>query len=515
MKQNFMSRVALAARAIRGDVAAIERIEPTMASKSSGGGALQPLELPVAKKGQTSIPSFRTQIERSDDLLKKTNRVTANTDATDFRVSTDKPTMIRNFLAANPDMAATVNAYLRVGIPREFTITGRDIDGRVNPAATALANQLIVRLTYIGDPTLGYNPSTDLQSMSETLSRELLLDGGMMLELVLDDMLQPTYPAPIAISKISFREDKDKGVYPVQVLAGEEVDLDLPTIFYVAADQDLLTAYAASYLDTAIRAVLTDEGFSNYLQRQLKRNISPRMIATVIEEKLKKSVGPEILNDGDKMHSYLEGFLSAIEDQLNSLEPEDALITTDMVEYELKAPGGSGSGIGDLLQKVNAILESRTTAALKSLPAVLGRDTSSGSATTSTYLFMKSAELLSTKLNTLYSRMLTQAVRLMGMDCYVEFKYAELDLRPKGEQEAYKAMEQSRLMEQWSLGLITDAEASIRLTGKVPPQGFKPLSGTGFYKGGGGGLQDTTSQTSLMNGQKDNLKSNAPLKKGN
>ncbi len=30
------------------------------------------------------------------------------------------------------------------------------------------------------------------------------------------------------------------------------------------------------------------------------------------------------------------------------------------------------------------------------------------------------------------------------------------------------------------LGFITDEEASIRLTGELPPAGFKPLSGTMF-----------------------------------
>lgn len=499
------SILARAVRAFRGD---------TINNASMASSQLQPVELPVAKKGQVSLPSFRTQAERSDDLIAKTNRVTANTDATTFRTGTDKSTVIRNFLAANPDMSATVSAYLRVGIPEGFRVVGYDLDGRISPEATKLSHEILNRITYIGDPTLGYNPSTDVQSMSEVLGRELLLEGAMMLELVLDDMLQPLYPQPIAVSKISFKEDTKKGVYPVQVIGGDEIDLDLATIFYVSVDQDLLTPYALAYLDTAVRAVLADEGFSNFLQRQLKRNIAPRMIAKVIEQNVRKSVGPELLADQKKLQDYMTGLVANIQAQLEDLEPEDALITTDAVEYEMKAPGGSGAGVAELLEKMHSIIEGRMTAALKSLPAVLGRDTSSGSATTSTMLFLKNANVIRTKLNTIYSRMLTAAVRLMGLDAYVKFEYDELDLRPKGEQEAYKAMEQSRTLELLSLGFLTDEEASILLTRKLPPEGFKPLSGT-MFKTGTNKVQDTTSQTSLMNGQKDDLKSDAPTgKKG-
>ena len=88
--------------------------------------------------------------------------------------------------------------------------------------------------------------------------------------------------------------------------------------------------------------------------------------------------------------------------------------------------------------------------------------------------------MLRSKLNEFYSRALTVGVRIMGQDCYVEFAYANLDLRPAAELEAYRSMEQSRILEQLSLGLIPDEEACIMLTGNLPPVGYKPLSGTMF-----------------------------------
>lgn len=509
MKNNFFARVGRAVKAYRG-------LDVQAASGGGSGTSLAPSELPEAKPGQKSIPSYRREAQRSPDLLRRVNRSTINTDATSFRVNTDKADQTRNFLSVNPDMSATVNAYLRVGIPKNYSVIAYNMDGTVNPEATRLTHEILTRITYLGDSTLGYNPSTDLQSMSESLGRELLLDGAMALELVLDDLQQPLYPALIAVSKLQFREDSKRGVYPVQVIGGDEIDLDLPTVFYISQDQDLLTPYAEPYFNTAVRAVLNDEGFSNYLQRQLRRNISPRMVATVIEEKVKQSVGIDITSDPEEFGKYIDGLVEQIENTLEDLEPEDALVATDMVTYEMKAPGGSGSGVGDLLTKVASILETRTTAALKSMPAVLGRDTSSGSATASTMLFLKNASIIPTKLNTIYSRMFTTAVRLMGNDCYVEFKYAELSLRPDSEEEAYKQMRQDRVLTQLSYGFISDEEAGIALTGKIPPSTFKPLSGTRFKDATDKSVNNTPSQTSNMNGQPDDLKSNAPTgKKGN
>ena len=505
MKLNIISRIA--------------KSFPSMFSRGTGqvtaAGKLPDVPLPAPPSGQVTVPGFRPQGERSADLLRKTTRVNANTDATTFRTGATTSEVIRNFAAANPDMSSTINAYLRTGIPKGYRITAHDLDGRINPEATKAAHEILARITFLGDPNQGYNPTSDLQSLSESLGRELLFEGAMALELVLDDLGMPTYPAPIAVSTLQFREDAQRGIYPVQVVSGNEVDLDFPTIFYVSVDQDLLTAYAEGYLVTALRAVLADENFNNFLIRQLQRNIAPRMIVTIIEESLKKSMAIGTLNSPDAMRKALDDTMQGISNTLEDLEPEDAIITTDAVGYKLSGPGensGGAGGIGTMLKTIHDQLQNRLTASLKTLPAVLGRDSGQGSATVSAYLFLKSAEVLALKLGVIYSRMLTVAVRLLGMNCYVDFKYDDVDLRPKGEQEAYRAMEQDRILEQLSLGFITDEQACVMLTGKLPPDGYQPKSGT-MFKTTSKQVQNTTSQTSLMNGQKDTLKSDAPTGK--
>jgi hypothetical protein len=96
----------------------------------------------------------------------------------------------------------------------------------------------------------------------------------------------------------------------------------------------------------------------------------------------------------------------------------------------------------------------------------------------------------------------------MGLDCYVEFRYADLDLRPAGELEAYRAMEQSRVLELLSLGFLTDSEASLALTGNLPPAGFKPLSGTMFKSQ----KVDVSAQPGTAASQTSTMKGGAPEK---
>ena len=77
---------------------------------------------------------------------------------------------------------------------------------------------------------------------------------------------------------------------------------------------------------------------------------------------------------------------------------------------------------------------------------VLGHGGTSNSSSTEAVLYLKHASILRVKLNEIYSRALTIAVRILGNDCYVEFTYAPIDLRPEAELEAFRSMEQSRIL---------------------------------------------------------------------
>ena len=350
-------------------------------------------------------------------------------------------------------------------------------------------------MTYVPDYQLGFNTYASLQTLSESLAIEALATGAMAMEMSLNKARLPAQWVPISVASLKFYEE-DMGVRPVQDVGGNEINLDIPTFFYIPLDQSLLDAYSSSPFEAAIQPILADAEFTNDLRRVLKRAIHPRVLASIVEEKVKSSVSPEILHDPDKLSAFYSKLMGEIETTLNGLEPEDALIGFDMIEYSHMA--GQDSGVGDQLKAVQEVLNSKLVTGAKALPAVLGHGSSSTTASTESMLFVKSADMIRRKLGEMYSRALTLAVRLYGQDVYVDFSYHSIDLRPDAELEAYKAMEQSRVLELLSLGLLTDDEACLILTGNLPPAGAPPLSGTMFQQKKVE-AENPDSQTSNMN----------------
>jgi len=84
----------------------------------------------------------------------------------------------------------------------------------------------------------------------------------------------------------------------------------------------------------------------------------------------------------------------------------------------------------------------------------------------------------------------------MGQPVFVKFAYDDVNLKPELELESFKMVRQSRVTEQLSLGFISDLEASVQLTGTIPPEGFKPLSETYFKTGSVDTKQNDYSNTS-------------------
>lgn len=456
---------------------------------------------PKVPNKQQALPGYRTQKAASTSRVRKEDRALANTNLLDYRTARSTTDVIRNLVASSPDLSAATATYLRVGIPEEFVMIGRNMDGTINPEVTGLAHQLLRRMTYVPDYTLGFNVYGSLQTLSESLAKELLQYGALSGELVLDKSRLPTQIVPISVNSVFFYED-DMGIRPVQDVGGQEIDLDIPTFIYLSIDQDLRNAYASSYFEAAIQPILADAEFTNDLRRVLKRAVQPRIIATIIEERVKKSTPPDILNDPDKYSSFLNALIAEVQSVINGLEPEDALVGFDSIEYGYMGSdknGGSPDNYGDTFKAVQELLNAKVATGAKTMPAVLGHSTTSNAASAETMLYLKHADVVRRKLNEFYSRMFTLAVRLMGQDCYVEFRYGNLDLRPESELEAYRAMAQSRVLELLSLGLITDEEASVRLTGNLPPTGYTPLSGTMFKGGASAPIENPSSGTSTMN----------------
>lgn len=441
---------------------------------------LEVIAPPKVKRGPLALPTFlKTAKPNSDTALLATDRRLATKNLVDYQAGANTQTVIRDFAASSPDLSAALAAYLRLAITDGYTAVAKKPDGTFDPVATQLVQQLLTQLDFIGNYQDGFSGTWSIRSVAESLAKEIVLYGACAAELVLGKTRLPSRIQPLSVTSIKLYP-KDGMLQPKQFLGGEYIDLDVPTFFMVALDQDLLEAYPASMLEPAIKAVCFSETFLADLQRVVRRAVHPRTVVTIDEDRIRKTAPAEALNDADTLIAYFNGVISGVETKLNGLNPEDALVLLNSIKVEYANNGNIS--LSKEYETLQSIINAKLSTGAKVLPAVLGHgDGTSNVASTESLLFMKSAAgAVQFKLNEMFSRMLTLGVRLFGHDVVVDFRFKPTDLRPDVELESFKSVEQARVLEQLSLGLITDEEACIRLTGKLPPPSYTKLSGTMF-----------------------------------
>lgn len=451
---------------------------------STGGktGPLPPEPPPVVKPRQATIPPQFPSAEPSKTaVLIKRDLNLANSDALQLRRGATTNDTVRDFVSASPDLSAAMNAMLRLGITERYKMKAWNPDGTFNADATRLAYQIAQRMDMVPNYAEGYNRTNSFLSLSEAMARDGLSTGGMSMELVLDKSRLPAKFVPIATANIVWYPDvAGKTVIPAQLLGGVTTMLDIPAFFYTSIDQDLRTAYSSSPFEPALQPVIADAEFTNDMRRVIKRAVYPRLDISIDEEKLKLSTPPEVLNDPDKLREFRNKVQDDIKGVINGLQPEDALVHYDFLVVQYV--DGAMHAPQEVFQGIQDIVNAKLATGAKTLPSVLGHGSGSQNvASSETLLAMKTADgLVRKKLNEMLSKGMTLAVRLFGLDVAVNFEYEEIELRAAGELEAFRAQKQSRILEQLSLGLITDEEACLDLTGSLPPPGMAPLSGTMF-----------------------------------
>ena len=431
---------------------------------------------------QQSLPSYLTIAKPSTltPLLRK-DRALANKDLLDYRAGSDTRQIIRDFTRSDPNLSAAVTSYIRVGVTSGYTAIARNLDGTVNPEGTSAVAQVLSRMNFLNDYTIGFDDGRSIRSLSESLARQVFQTGAMCGELVLDKNRLPSHIHPIATAQIRLFPSTDaKKLVPKQFLAGQYIDMDVPTFFMVTLDEDLQEAYPISPIESAIQAVLFSVEFLNDIRKIVKKAIHPRVVVTIDEDKFKKNMPLEYQNDTAKINAYMTDVVSALENKINGLNPEDAIVMFDTIGIKVVDHGNTN--LSNEYEAIQAMADAKMASGAKVLPTVLGHSNgTSNTASAEVLLFMKFVEgTVWGKLNEFFSKSFTLAVRLMGYDCYVDFKYNDIELKPKSELESFNAMRQSRVLQLLSLGFISDEQASIELTGQLPPAGFKSLSGTGF-----------------------------------
>jgi len=442
------------------------------------------------KPGGAAYPGYRKSTVASTSKIQRQAFDIANVDLTaTYRSAADTQTQVRNLTRVSPELAGSVAANNRVGIPEKYIAIARDPDGTFNVDATRLALQLLRTMNTMPDYVNGFSQVGSLRSVSEALAKEIQQQGAMALELVLDKQRLPLQWVPVPTASIIFYED-GKGTKPVQKIGGDEIDLDIATFFWVALDPSLYDIYPQSPMESAIQPVLASTTFLTTLRKLCERHVFKRYDIQIDETKLRARMPPEIVGDDEKIIEFLNNTIQDVEDVISNLGVEEAIVHFDF--FELKYIEGDTGDVPDTFNTVNDIYSGKVATATKTPPSVLGMGAKTQTvASTETLMFLKNADgMIRQKLQELYSKALTLAVRLMGLDVTVEFEFDDIELKPPGELEAFRAMKFERITNLLSIGFMTDEEACLRLTYQLPQKGYTPKWDTMFKQPAPPAVQD-------------------------
>lgn len=421
--------------------------------------------------------------------IPKDNRQTLNDSYNTVRSQNSMTGAIRAMTAREGTFSSAVFSFIEIAMSGYTAMAFNTSDQQFNISGALAAMSVISRLNTVYDYTAGYSDKPSFNITLERCLLDVVCSGAVSGELVLNKARLPDRINLVAYETLNWTSrGKNKGKYPAQtpISGGDPILLDIATFFVAEMHKHTPKAYTDSMMSAGMQQVFAFGEFVNEMRRAVRRNAVGRLTASIDSVMIQSGMPEEIKKDPDKIQGWMDSHRTQVELVLNGLNPEDALVFYDQVTVDLLKADGEKA---DYVPLLNA-LSGQTATALKSSPSILGLrlNGSQSLSNTESLVFLKVAASIQRPVEEFMSRLLTLAVRLYGIDVYVEFKFKPINLRPEDELEAFQTMRESRILDQLSEGFLSDDEAAWMMTGGPRPAGAPPLSGSGFRRKGATGI---------------------------
>lgn len=347
--------------------------------------------------------------------------------------------------------------------------------------ATQIAKSIIVSMDTLYDYTKGYSDRRPIKQVLETALREVVLTGAIAGELVLNKARLPERIQIVPFESIDYTSRGDGTKYPVQKgITAEEIKLDIPNFWVIDSHLGADSPYPRSMMEASLPTIFYYAEFVEDMRRVVRRAGHSRLVATLNAEQVRAAAPESARKSEADMQAYMEGVREELQEVISSLEPEDALVVYDVADISEESSKGEKADYAELMQTLSGM----AATSLKSHPSILGLrlQGSQSLSNTESLIFLQVAKSAQTTVAGFMSRAMTLGIRMFGVDSYVKAEFAPINLRPEDELEAFKVMRQDRILEQLSLGLITDEEANEDLGLRPKPVGAPQLSGTFFHE---------------------------------
>lgn len=443
--------------------------------------ALNPIKLILPKgKGTKGGKSFTPTYNPAQPVLRLPTYREHLQDLFNSRLTTDSRDLLNAATRHDPDVSAAVHAYLTIAGSADLVIYGFDANGQLDVEGIKLGRQILEMITIVSDYSVGYSNKPLLAALCESLRYFMLLRGMNAAELVFDKTMVPSELRLVDPTSLEWRETKP-GVYaPIQKPRGAntQIDLNIPTFLTSRYHQNPTDIYTFSPFVSAINTIAARQEVINELYRIMRVVGYPRLDFEVMEEVLMQSAPATIRSNPEKLREHVQNEIAKISNSIREIRSDQALVHSSAVKAKVINDKNPGSGMD--VTSVIEVLDAQNQAALKVMPAVIGKADGGQVAGTEARLFALGADSLNRSISQVLTQALTLAARLAGYQGRIEARFREVELRPVLELEPQKVMKSARLKQDLSAGLISDLEYHMEMYGRPPPEGAPELSGTNF-----------------------------------
>jgi hypothetical protein len=445
--------------------------------------ALNAIKLVLPKgKGVKGGKSYTPTFNPKQSVLKLPTYRDHLTDLFSSRLVSDSRELLNAAVNHDPDVSAAVHAWLTIAGSADMVIYAYDANGQMDADGIKMGRQILEQITNVYDYSVGYSNKPLLSSLCANLRYYHLLRGMTAAELVFDKQMIPSELRLSDPATIQWNE-KQPGVYsPVQKPKGAntEIDLNIPSFFVTRFHQNPTDVYTFSMFVSAINTIAARQEVINELYRIMRVVGYPRLDFEVLEEVLMQNAPVTIRQDPVKMREFVDGEIAKIGASVNNIRSDQALVHSSAVKA--KVINDKNPGAGMQIEDVIKVLDAQNQAALKVMPAVVGKADGGQVAGTEARLFALGADSLNRCVADTFTQSLTLAGRLAGYQGRIVAVFNAVELRPVLELEPQKVMKSARLKQDLSAGLITDLEYHMEMYGRPPPEGTPELSGTNFLQ---------------------------------
>jgi hypothetical protein len=453
-----------------------------------------PLPKTVAKAAKSSSrPS--SSASRGDAIARQNAVTLLNNTARNYRTSSNITALLRQLCQAEGPISSALHSQVQVSNNSHLVSAYDSKTHLFSSEGTLAAQSVIASLTTLFDFTKGFSPKKGIESLKAHMLREAAITGAVAAELTLNEAYIPNEVKVVPYETLTPTSDGKDGHYYTQTVSGrnEPVNLNIPNFFVSFVQHDAGQPFPISIMDSAVKISIFFEEFIEDIRRSVRENGHSRTTVSLSTDKIIALAPDDVRKDPVKLKAFMEYFQSQVQDQLQNLSPEQALVMFDVATADIL-----NSGLGtkvDYTPLLN-IISGLYATSMKTPPSAIGLRLESGSqalGNVESLIFLKSVKALQTPVEEILSRALTLSCRLLGHDVYVNFEFDPINLRPEEELEAFRTMNQTRVLELLSYGFISDEYAAHLLRTGPRPSNAPELSGTMFTVSKSSGAEDSTS----------------------